>query len=92
MAQRAFEPFGHADQFRQINTRFNSHAVQHIEQIFAANIAGGLGRERTAANARRAGVQHCNARFNGGIGAGDTGVAGIVKMTAQFNARRLCRH
>ncbi len=66
----------------------DAHAMQHVDQILRRNVAGGGGREGTAANAAAAGVQYRDAALDGCIGVGEAGVAGVVEMRAQPDLRQ----
>ena len=49
--ERALEPAGDRDQPGDIDPGRDAHGVEHRQRIFAADVAGGPWRERTAPDA-----------------------------------------
>ena len=82
------QPAAGIEQRGQVDAGVESHAMQHVDEVFGGNVARGCRRERTTADAAAARVQRAHAGLDRGVGIGETGVAGVVEVRAQFHARQ----
>src|SRR5688500_8058136 len=61
--------------------------MQHVDEIFGRNVAGGRGREGATADAATTRVEHSHTRADRRAGICQPGVARVVKVRAQLQAR-----
>jgi hypothetical protein len=77
------EPARRLDEALQRHSGLDATASEHVYKILGRDIACGRRSKRTSADSTDAGIEHGNAAFDGGMGVGETRVAGIVKMAPQ---------
>src|SRR5690606_5522810 len=63
LAQDAGHPLSGLDQRRQVVAGVEAGALQHVDEVLGADVAGGVGGEGAAAEAAAGGVQHVDARL-----------------------------
>lgn len=68
------------DQFAEIQPCLESGPLEHVDDIFSGDIAGGSWGEGATAYAAAAGINDIHTSLNGGRDIGKTGAARVVKM------------
>ena len=89
MADNRFRDSGRGDGSLQIDVDINTAVTEQVHQILGGDVAGGARCERAAAQPAGRGVQPRDSGADRRIGAGQTGSAGVVEMSAQ---RKIADH
>ena len=84
VTNQARQPLARADELGQIDARIVAHQLQSVHDLFGANVAGGTGRIRTAADAAKRRVEAVGACGNAGQHVGQSDAACVVEMQRQF--------
>ena len=84
--ERRLQPPAGFDQRRQVHSGVETHAMQHVDEIFGGNITCRGGCEGTAADSPATRIENPDTGFDGGVGVRETRIARVVEVRAQFHA------
>src|SRR5262245_58295943 len=86
MAHVRLDPARNLDRALEVDAGVDAHAPEHVDEVLGRDVAGRRRRERAAAEAAEARVQHARTRSHGSVGVRQPSVAGVVEVAAQGDA------